>query len=403
VKGLDWNPVTSRVFVLTEEDNGTYGVWSTTPESKDVRRLYSDALPLHAICSSPVTGAIYLLRERNDATEILRLIPSPSSSGELIGVVLMSLAESAAGRYCSISDHGDRMLYSRAVTHSNIWRFDLRTPTQPAVSLTRGTSLLNVPRVSPDGKWIVASQGRGPNRGIVKLPANGGEPALITSGAIGVLSPTGRQLAFVSVRTSQYRVWTSDADGLGATELQDAVTANPNTIAWLPDGRLAWQTEDAGNYRIRNLGTGQEELLMKPSELSFPFHPHFSPNGEHVAIFNVVAGRTGLWVLSWPSRELRFLAPNVDPIGWSQDSEWIYGSQNLTNPLVRADSTNALVRVSPRTSRVEPIGSFPRGSLTLGSCSLTPDRHVIICALIEGNSDAWIIDNFDSDMRSEKQ
>ena len=341
---------------------------------------------------------MYVLREQSDATEILRL--TPSSSGELIGVVLMSVAESAAGRYCSISDHGDRMLYSRAMTHSNIWRFDLRTPTEPAVSLTRGTSLLNVPRVSPDGKWIVAAQGRGPNRRIVRFPVNGGEPAQIASGTIGVPSPTGRQLAFVSARTTQYRVWTSDADGLGATELQDAVTPSPNTIAWLPDGRLAWQTADAGNYRIRNLATGEEELLMSPSDGGYPFHPHFSPNGEQVAIFSVMGpGSTGLWVLSWSSRQPRFLTPNVDPIGWSQDNEWIYGSQNSTNPLVRVDSTNALVRVSLRTSKVDPIGSFPRGSLTLGSCSLTPDRQAIICALTEGNSDAWIIDDFDPEVQ----
>ena len=34
VMGLDWNPVTNRVFVLTEVDNGTYVVWSTTPEGR---------------------------------------------------------------------------------------------------------------------------------------------------------------------------------------------------------------------------------------------------------------------------------------------------------------------------------------------------------------------------------
>ena len=79
--GLDWNRVTNRVLALSDEDSGAYAVRSTTPEGKDVRRHYSDTQPLHAICSSPATGAIYLLRERNDATEILRL--TPSSSNEL--------------------------------------------------------------------------------------------------------------------------------------------------------------------------------------------------------------------------------------------------------------------------------------------------------------------------------
>ena len=395
--GLDWNRVTNRVLALSHEDNGAYAVRSTTPEGKDVRRHYSDTHPLHAICSSPATGAIYLLRERNDATEILRL--TPSSANELSSVVLTSVAESVAARSCSVSDRGDRMLYTRKVAHSNIWRFDLRMPTQPAVSLTRGTSLLQVPRVSPDGQ-IVASQGRGPNSRIVRLPANGGEPFPITSGTIGALSPDGRKLAFVSDRTTQYRVWTSDANGLGAAEVPDAVTGNPTAIAWLPDGRLAWRTADGVNYRIRDLANGHEELLMRSNLGGYPSYPHFSPNNEQVAIYWITS-RSGLYVLSWPSREPRFIAPNLAPIGWSQDGEWIYALQAMA-PYKAQNSTSALMRVSPRTSRVERIGSFPTGSLRRGSCSLTPDRQAIVCALAEENSDAWIIDDFEPDIHSKK-
>jgi tRNA A-37 threonylcarbamoyl transferase component Bud32/WD40 repeat protein len=397
--GLDWNRVTNRVLALSLEDSGAYAVWSTTPEGKDVRRQYSDTLPLHAICSSPATGAIYLLRERNDATEILRL--TPSSSNELRGVVLTSVVDRVAARSCRVSDRGDRMLYSRQVGYSNIWRFDLRMPTQPAVPLTRGTSLLQSPRVSPDGQWILASQGTGSNSHIVRFPANGGEPVQITSGTIGVQSPKDRQLAFVSGRTNQYRVWTSDPDGLAAAEVPDAVTANPTTIAWLPDGRLAWQTADAENYRIRDLANGHEELLMRPNSGGYASYPHFSPNNEQVAFFWITR-RSGLYVLSWPSREPRFLAPNLAPIGWSQDGEWIYALQAV-QPFKAQNSTSALVRVSPRTSRVELISSFPRGYLKRGSCSLTPDRQAIICALAEETSDAWIIDDFDPDMHSEKR
>jgi DNA-binding winged helix-turn-helix (wHTH) protein/WD40 repeat protein len=396
--GLDWNRVTNRVLALSREDNGAYVVRSTTPDGKDVRRHYSDTHRLHAICSSPATGAIYLLRERNDATEILRL--TPSTSNEPSTVVLTSVAESVAARGCSVSDRGDRMLYSRRVAHSNIWRFDLQMPTQPAMSLTRGTSLLQVPRVSPDGR-IVASQGRGPNSRIVRLPANGGEPFPITSGTIGAISPDGRKLAFVSGRATQYRVWTSDADGLGAAEVQDAVTANPTRIAWLPDGRLAWQAADGMNYRIRDLANGHEELLMRSTLGGYAFDPHFSPNNDQVAIF-WIRDRSGLYVLSWPSREPRFIAPNLAPIGWSQDGEWIYALQAV-GPFTAQNSTGALLRVSSRTSRVEVIGSFPRGYLTRGSCSLTPDRQAIICALAEEASDAWIIDDFDPDMHSGKQ
>jgi tRNA A-37 threonylcarbamoyl transferase component Bud32/WD40 repeat protein len=388
---LDWNRLTNRVLALSDEDNGDYAVWSSTPEGKDSRQEYSDTRPLHAICSSPATGAEYLLREQDDATEILRL--TPSSSNEPRSVVVTTVVGGVAGRACRVSDRGDRILYSRQVAHSNIWRFDLRMPNQAPVQLTRGTAMLRAPRVSPDGQWILASQGTGSNSRVVRFPANGGDPLQITSGTIGVLSPKNRQLAFVSARGNQYRVWTSDANGLGATEVPDAVTANPTHLAWLPDGRLAWQTADGENYLIRDLANGHEEFLLPPEFGGYASYPHFSPNSEQVAIFWMTE-RTGLYVLSWPSREPRLLAPDLAPIGWSHDGEWVYALQAV-QPFEAQNSTGTLFRVSSRTSRVEPIGSFPIGYLTHGACSLAPDRQTIICALVEESSDAWIIDDFD--------
>ena len=62
--GLDWNPVTNRISLLSIDDSGTYIVWSVTPDGKDVRRLYSDRAAdwrdvFVAIgrCAVPVPGA----------------------------------------------------------------------------------------------------------------------------------------------------------------------------------------------------------------------------------------------------------------------------------------------------------------------------------------------------------
>ena len=140
---------------------------------------------------------------------------------------------------------------------------------------------------------------------------------------------------------------------------------------------------------------------MRSNLGGYPSYPHFSPNNEQVAIFWITR-RSGLYVLSWPSREPRLLAPNLAPIGWSQDGEWIYALQAV-QPFKAQNSTSALMRVSLRTSKVELVGSFPSGYLTRGSCSLTPDRQAIICALAEENSDAWIIDDFEPDIHSKKR
>ena len=90
----------------------------------------------------------------------------------------------------------------------------------------------------------------------------------------------------------------------------------------------------------------------------------------------------------------RFLAPDLIPIGWSENGEWIYAFEY---------SASAIVRVSPRTARSEPVGTFLQGALLEGSCSMTPDRRGIVCAPVESVTDAWIVDHFDPDVHGARR
>ena len=388
VEGLDWNLETNRILLLSTDDSGTYIVWSVTPDGKDVRRLYSDVQPITAMCSSPAAGVLYLFRVRSGTSELLRL--PPSDAMEQSPTVLASGLPMVSHGTCNVSTDGERLLYTRGSEHANIWRLDLRGAAPVATSLTRGTSVLAYPRVSPDGQWIVATEGTDSDPRIVRIPIGGGEPVQLAAGSAAAWSPDGERLAFVTGVSTQ-RVWISDADGLGPKEVKDAASLN-STVTWLSDGRLAWQTPDARNYRIRDLVSGREELLVPNPEVGWIFEPHFSPRGDQVAVTWKRSGvkTVGLWVLSWPARDARFIAPNLWPVGWSANSDWIYAYQA---------STRAIVRVSPRTSTVEPVGSFPQGSLGYSACSLTPDRQSIVCSLTEKIADAWIVDHFDPDVQ----
>ena len=285
--------------------------------------------------------------------------------------VLTSGLQKVSHLNCSVSADGERLLYVRETGHANLWRLDLRRAASTATALTRGTSTLGLPRVSPDGQWIVASQEHESTHRIVRTPLAGGEFSELATGAGAVWSPDGTRLAF----TTGPSVWVSDVDGRAPLQVRGAETVN-DEVTWLPDGRLAWPTSDARNYRIRNLASGQEELLVKNPEVGWLFEPAFSPHGDQVAVhWNRTDGpqrRRGLWVLSWPAREERFIAPNLQPIGWSENGDWIYAFE---------DSKSEIVKVSPRTTKIEPVGTFPRGQLFGGSCSLTHDRQATICSL----------------------
>ena len=104
--------------------------------------------------------------------------------------------------------------------HANIWRLDLGGRRSGDVADPRDIQA-QFPRVSPDGQWIVATQGTEPDPRIVKIPIGGGEPVQLAAGSAAVWSPDGQRLAFVTGRSAQ-RVWISDADGLGPKEVKDA-------------------------------------------------------------------------------------------------------------------------------------------------------------------------------------
>ena len=124
LQGLDWNPVTNRILLLSIDDSGTYIVWSVTPDGKDVRRLYSDVQPIIAMCSSPTAGVLYLFRERSGTSELLRL--PLSDAKEQSPTVLASGLPMVSHDTCNVSTDGQRLLYTRGSEHANIWRLDLR-------------------------------------------------------------------------------------------------------------------------------------------------------------------------------------------------------------------------------------------------------------------------------------
>lgn len=57
-----------------------------------------------------------------------------------------------------------------------------------------------------------------------------------------------------------------------------------------------------------------------------------------------------------------------------------------------------MLRVSPLTGKAERVGAFP-GATQEGGCDLTADRRSMICALLERHSDAWLVEQFDPDVR----
>ena len=100
-----------------------------------------------------------------------------------------------ADRSLALSADGKRLVYARAPYHSNLWMLELgdgKSQTTATKALTRGTSLIERPRVSPDGTSIVFNIGHEGLANLYTMPITGGSSKQLTFSIRSALEEPGR-------------------------------------------------------------------------------------------------------------------------------------------------------------------------------------------------------------------
>jgi TolB protein len=366
-----------------------------TSDGKERRLVFKDGNLLHSPQWAPAGDVIYCVRERNKTGE---LIAVDASSQDVKPRVLLSGLPEVTD--LSIAADGRSVLMVRGITSANLLTLDIARPTNPMRGITKGTESFEEPRVSPDGRWIVAVAGSVAAAGlewghIVKIPLAGGDVVSLTPAGkyfdwSPAWSPDGKRIAFASDRSGVPSVWVMNADGQELKPLTLGPVGLNMMVTWTPDGRIAWQQDTADNqlnYRIRDLTSGQESFLTN-STVGYVFAPRFSPQGDRVAVYwNRPADQPGLWLLSWPKRAETFLQTRAYPLGWSPDGQSIYARKSAGEVWVGATQTG--------TSRL--LARVPSG--IIGGGDATPDGKYLVLSVRERKGDAWLVENFDPHVR----
>ena len=154
--------------------------------------------------------------------------------------------------------------------------------------LTRGTSLVERPSISPDGTSVVFNIGHEGRANLHVMPITGGAPKQLTFldsfNLGGVWSPDGTRIAFASTQGGRPRVWTVDAaGGIPRRLVSSDLSGESFDLTWSPATPILFQQPGNKNYYELDPDTGRERLLLA-SPVGWIFSPLHSPDGQKIAV-----------------------------------------------------------------------------------------------------------------------
>jgi Tol biopolymer transport system component/DNA-binding winged helix-turn-helix (wHTH) protein len=184
----------------------------------------------------------------------------------------------------------------------------------------------------PDGRHLVFSSDRAGGIGLWRIPATGGQPAMLAGGGAKLKHPSiARRTGAVAYEDWQYEInlrEQSVSDG----SRPDAIS--PTSDRWnfhpqiSPDGtRLVFQSTRSGQYELwlSDRNGGGARPLTRSTVYKSP--ARWSPDNRHLTFTTRVDGQSDVWILDVENGETKTLVR--DPTGavapsWSHDGRRVY-------------------------------------------------------------------------------
>jgi Tol biopolymer transport system component len=407
ISDLDWSPATNRLLVVANDLRGRHTIWTIGRDGNDQREIVSEPGEIESARWAPNGRAIYYFRRVGQTVSLVSAPVLPGAGGTTQSVLLTGL-ETDGG--FSISSDGERLVYARSPYFSNLHLVDLSESAARgsivARQITNGTSLVERPRVSPDGTQILFNAGHQPLANLYVMPIAGGEPRQLTFfrafSVGGVWSPDGKSVAFASTQGGTPRVWMMSADGDNPHPISSGDLSDSYDVLWAPAPRILYQQAGNRNYYVLDPPTGREQPLMSDASLGWVFTPTYSPDLTKLAFAWSRRSQFGLWIADTrtTTQKLAYGASIPTPLGWSPDGAWVYAFEGtraayrgLSTALGETMTQVRVMRLS-EDGRVETVFALPFEEV--GGIAMSRDGRVLVCVVYSSRSDVWVVEHFDA-------
>jgi Tol biopolymer transport system component/DNA-binding winged helix-turn-helix (wHTH) protein len=404
IRDLDWSSVDERLLFVSNDAHGAHALWTISPDGAEQRKLFDSPAEISAARWNENGTAIYFLERSNQTASVKKWWPA---TGEHVPV----LSGLESGHSFGISRDGTRLAYARAPFHSNLWRLDITRDggNGPATTeLTRGTSLIERPRISPDGTRVLFNRGHQPRANLFTMPIAGGPMKQITFldsfNVGGVWSRNGTRVAFASTEGGSPRVWIVSAEG-GPPQPLAAVAPGENLdLAWSPGRRILFQQAGNRNYHALDPDSRDQHLVAKDSSVGWMFSPAYSPDGRVIAVSWNRRPDRGIWIVDAHDRTERFVhkaGAGTMVLGWAADGNAIYAVEGknavIRGPVVPLGETISdarIIEIPLNGAPVKMVAALPGAEI--GGVTMAPDARRFVYAVYSSRSDVWVVDNFDA-------
>ena len=394
-RGLDWSPSGDFFVVGAVDAEGQSVLWTVSVDGRAQSRIVRDVVEISSPRWSPDGDAIYYWRDDPESGGIWKIDVS-ARDGTALGPPRLLLAGVPVRPPLTVSADGTRLLYRRQQSQSNLWVMDLDVQGAAAdvgtTRLTTGTLGDADPSVSPDGQRVAFSRGDGRTRDIFVVPIEGGQPQRITFlDAVSrspAWSPDGREIAFGSTAGGTPQVWKVSGAGGTPTSFDDsAVSVGTFKVEWAPGSAILYHRPGHRNFGVLDPTTGALRPLIADDSVGWAFNPQYSPDGAQVAVYWNRPNR-GVWLISLDDASEQLLypldRPNLLPLAWPADG--LYAIDGASEPR--------------RVTKLPATGGAPVALAPMpwnaGACD-TVDGRRYVCSRGKGQSDVWLVENFDPD------
>jgi serine/threonine protein kinase len=394
---VDWSPVSDLLVCHLLEGHNSRIVTVSVDQSRQ-HTILEDSVGIASPRWSPDGDAIYYLRAEGETVDLMKIGVS-AATGRPRGDPAVVQTGLQAGDFFGISKDNRRLLYTRVQSYSNLWSVT-RIGEGPgdgveSEQLTTGTLEKEDARISPDGLTVAVNVGHAAKKNIFLMPIAGGPLKQLTFSGLGVgglaWSPDGKEIVFGALDGGKNRVWRVNSSG--GTPRVFAGTVMSYGISWAPGPEILYHVPGNRNFHFLEPDTEAERALVANDSIGWMFDPIYSPDGTRIAVDWNRYPDPGIWVISLEDSSQTFVASEeFQLIEWSSDGNWIYaGKENEEWEVAE------IVLIPGDGGEPRPFMKLPFDQVS--DVTMTPDGEHIICDVYEYQTDVWLMENFDPEVR----